>query len=569
MPLDSNRDSVDEQTKDEDGHRHRGDDGRPSDRRSESSSTTPPSFDVTASKAAFQKTVYPLLREHCVKCHSAEPEGRGQRPLHASSDLSVAHDEALSKVSLRQAGTSKLVRRIAEEGHNCWSDCAKDGAAMQAQVEAWANAVKSSLPTNDLPVVDGPISEEQVRAIVAADREKRPPEEAQYVRYASLHTLHNQGASPDDMNAARAGLSKVLNSTARYAPKLAHPVAVDEHHLVYRFDVRSYWGYRRAFRFGGAGNIQADPARGIQIWNRVAQGNINADGPDAEKPNVKGFFPDFVDATQLAYTLTRPDVYNEIMSIPILGSMLEAELGVDHSKGLESYQYMTVDDAITINQRLIWRAPINTGYFYRTVDQFSFTKFVFYDKPMPEFMGPDMSQMRTTDLTPGTPIQAQAGEVIFSLPNKLQGYAIWGAGNERNLDAFTFVVVDPRRGGPVGPFSVRFNEGANWRLLNGASCMGCHVEGLNRAQDDMRPYLAKNRDKFDHATMSRLEKLYPGTEVMSPQIENDRQPFAEAMREIREHMIVGTSDKNLYVEPVLFLFETAQKLYGYKNTQSN
>lgn len=528
-----------------------------------------PVFDREGSQSAFARTLYPLLRERCAECHSGAPEGHDQLPLHADRDARRAHDEALSKVSLREPAASKLVRRVGEEGHGCWSQCAEDGQRVLAEVEAWASAVHDSLPVSELPLFEGKVSEDRVLAWIARDRAKLDPAEATYVRYVSLHRLANEGASPDQMNAARAGISKILNSTARYAPRIEHPVPIDPYFLVYRFDVRKYWGYRRRLGLRGGAAAQPDAARGQQIWSRVSEGNVRADGADAQKPNNAGFLPEYVEAAQLAYTLTRPDVYNEIMSLPVLGSMLEAELGVDPSKGLESYQYMTVNDAITINERLIWRAPIPTGYFWRTVDQFSFTKFVFYDKPMPEFMDARQSQMKTTALLEGSPLQAQAGEVIWTLPNGLQGYAIWGAGNELNRDAFTFVVVDPRRGGSLNRYAFRLGEGTSWRLLNGASCMSCHAEGLNRAQDDMRPYLARNRDRFDAPTLARLERLYPGSDVMKAQIEKDRAIFAEAMRAIREAMIVGTPDKSLYVEPVSYLFETAQRLYGYKNTQSN
>ena len=40
--------------------------------------------------------------------------------------------------------------------------------------------------------------------------------------------------------------------------------------------------------------------------------------------------------------------------------------------------------------------------------------------------------------------QASAEEVIWSLPNGLQAYAIFGAWAQRRVDAFTQIVRDPR-----------------------------------------------------------------------------------------------------------------------------
>src|SRR5215813_12170394 len=55
--------------------------------------------------------------------------------------------------------------------------------------------------------------------------------------------LHNAGVSAQNMNHARVGLSKALNSTARWAPKIVNPVDVNGKGIVYRFDIRDYWGY--------------------------------------------------------------------------------------------------------------------------------------------------------------------------------------------------------------------------------------------------------------------------------------------------------------------------------------
>lgn len=46
-------------------------------------------------------------------------------------------------------------------------------------------------------------------------------------QYESLHVLHNYGVSAQNMNNARVGLSKALNSTARWAPRIVNPVDVN------------------------------------------------------------------------------------------------------------------------------------------------------------------------------------------------------------------------------------------------------------------------------------------------------------------------------------------------------
>jgi len=529
------------------------------------------------SKAAFQSTVHPLLMMYCSGCHSSA--GTGQLPLDSDADIDVAFAGVARKVNLRQPDGSRLIARLAVDHHHCWSKCDDDAAAMREQVLRWARAAAADVQPITMPVPDAAVDEASVSAWIAADKSKLSAEQSQYARYVSLHSLYNSKASPDDLNTARVAVSKILNSTARYAPKIVNPVAIDPYSLVYRFDVRDYWGFARSGAAnpytGATGAVGANPQRALEIWDRVRQGNVDADGDDAKSaptfPNNAGFMPDYVEATQLVYSLSRPDVYNEIMSIPFLASGLERELGVNIQKGAESYQYMTVNDAITINERLMWRGNSADGFYWRSVDQFAMTKFIFYDHPIPKFIDGSYSQIVTTPIEQedgqqlsigseydgSTGIQAQANEVIFSLPNGLQAYAVFGAGNQRRVDAFTFIVVDPRR------------SRRPLRLLNAASCMSCHIEGLNRASDDMTPYVEANPGKFDAATASQIRTLYPGTPVMRAAIEQDRSPFLAAMRQIQDVMIAGTTDKEMYMEPVGFMFELAQALHGYAPTESN
>ena len=569
----------------------------------EQGNQTAPGFNMEASLQAFTSSVYPVLREHCGRCHSTD--GTGQLPMHADVDPAIAHQFALTRVNLRQVPASRLVQRQGVEGHHCWSnDCKADSALMQQKVQQWADAVKPYLATSTLPVPDSPVTEEQVLQWIAQDKATIAASDAPFIKYASLHRLQNMTPTPtfDDMNTARAGISKILNSTARYASAIVNPVAIDPYNLVYRFDIRAYWGYRRPVSFFGAGQVTKDPTRATEIWNRVVQGNINADDLNSNNdtpidsrakdtptfPNIAGFFPDYVDATQLGYTLSRPDVYNEIMSLPPNSALLESELGVDISKGTGSWTFVTVDDAITINKRMLLRAPIRDGFFWKGVDPFAQSPFIFYDRPVPEMDGfslvkttpvfaSDGTYSQSNGLTTdkdgnlvGGP-QAQASEMIYSLPNGLQGYMVGGAVNQIRVDAFPFIVVDPRRGGPLpnGPLPFRFGAGAEQRLLIPASCMSCHVDGMNRTNDNMRPYIDANPGKFDAATVDEVKALFPGTAWVRDTIEKDREPFAKAMAQIRGGMIVGIADKSVYVEPIMYLFEHAQTIFNYKPTASN
>ena len=274
-----------------------------------------------------------------------------------------------------------------------------------------------------------------------------------------------------------------------------------------------------------------------------------------------------METAQLIYTLTRPDVYNAIMMIPMYSDQLEDELGVDKSKGMDSYDYVVSYDAITIDSRLLWRAQRKDGgWYWKTWDVFTGQlaggdrnifevyreggndiRFPWWANPVPVFVDWRVNRKDTTtwsfvaslaqpfsnstaqlpagcDPQPnfsriqgfyncrhftGTGgLQQSASEIIWDLPNGLQGYMLTGAFNQRRVDAFVNIVRDPRlipnardniatqtgfafgkNGGGIGGFN-------DPRLNVGSSCIGCHIDGLNRINNDLRDWVDEQSHKL-------------------------------------------------------------------------
>ncbi|MBX3702617.1 MAG: LamG domain-containing protein [Steroidobacteraceae bacterium] len=106
----------------------------------------PPLRDVGASKsfpansALFGSTVYPLLTQYCSRCHSSGA-ATPQSPFFAEGDVDVAYAAVRSKINLDTPADSRLVVRLREEFHNCWTDCGQSANAMQAAVQAFSDGV--------------------------------------------------------------------------------------------------------------------------------------------------------------------------------------------------------------------------------------------------------------------------------------------------------------------------------------------------------------------------------------------------------------------------------------------
>lgn len=659
-------------------------------------------FDKARSLAAFEETLYPHLRSSgCSGCHNtANTSGSGaQAPLHADVDVALAHEYALTRVNFRDPENSKFVVRMRIDRHNCpGSSCSDAADDMLDAVNAWKSRIEDMLPETPRTVAANvTISESQVTQWIAEDKGRLSSQDRDYIVYTSLHELHNDGLSADELNVVRAGLSKALNSVARWAPEIVNPVDVNGQGILYKFDMRDYWGWNKGVTrllFGGSdddlafgsnkrdyrgeqvtdavqrqrynfsSNVSRDPEFAKVIWQRVLHGNVEgAVTSGTIPPYIDGFrgrrstnaageyiaFEDFewVEAAQLIYTLTRPDVYNAIMMIPMTATEIEDELGVDRSRGMDSYDYMVTFDAITIDSRFLWRAETtNGGWYWKTWDVFTGQlaggdrsifdvyreggediRFPFWANPIPVFVDPQVDRRDNStwsfvatlaqpfgnapsgcDPQPnfsgisnfhncrhftGTGgLQQSASEMIWDLPNGLQGYMLTGGFNQRRVDAFVNIVRDPRlipdaRDNLVTNTGFSFNKergvgGFNDPRLNvGSSCIGCHVDGMNRGNNDLRDWLDENPDRLpkgpygadrwinDAATVERVRELYPPSSETRRMVEDARETFLTAMAKIKNEMVVGV-DKNLYVEPVIWTVEHVQReKYRYPQTTSN
>ena len=116
----------------------------------------PPLYDPGDSKnfpvdsGLFETTVYPLLEPHCSECHQSDA-ATPQAPYLAADDVDEAYSAAQSKIDLNQPALSRLVERLREDNHNCWSDsCSSDADAMEDAIRAMANNITATAPDGDL-----------------------------------------------------------------------------------------------------------------------------------------------------------------------------------------------------------------------------------------------------------------------------------------------------------------------------------------------------------------------------------------------------------------------------------
>lgn len=92
------------------------------------------------SLALFKEHIYPVLKKNCASCH-----GTTAAPIFAQDD-ELASFTALAKankVNFDNPVQSRLVLRLSQDLHNCWSDCSENATIIKSGIDNWKAGLES------------------------------------------------------------------------------------------------------------------------------------------------------------------------------------------------------------------------------------------------------------------------------------------------------------------------------------------------------------------------------------------------------------------------------------------
>jgi len=102
----------------------------------------------------FAETLYPILNTYCTQCHQSTAS-IPISPYIASSDIAEAYAAAINKINLDNPTQSRMVVKIQDEFHNCWTgDCVADGRTISDAIQQIANKIEITHVNPDLVVSD-------------------------------------------------------------------------------------------------------------------------------------------------------------------------------------------------------------------------------------------------------------------------------------------------------------------------------------------------------------------------------------------------------------------------------
>jgi len=377
-----------------------------------------------------------------------------------------------------------------------------------------------------------------------------------YLRYFTLTHQHNNSLHHDSIDLAltRAGLAKAINSLS-WAQQIVLPEVVPESE-----------GTILVVNIGKLGWTR-------ELWNSIAKRYPYAMGFANHDDDILKELDDklrklFNNREELIHlradwfvaTATRPPLYNQILydlSIDTLrkrpddpklpnnrkqmkASDLEAHLGVNVVANLLAKNPETIragfpSSGVSSQNRLIERHPLRgQGAYWKSYDFKSST----WEANLQQFpLGPRFDGNPFDKLA----FKHDGGEIIFHLPNGLQGYLLVD-GNDNRIDE-----------GPIAVVSDSTNTTGTPVVVNGISCMSCHRNGMRPAPADQVRF---GKGVFGEAR-ERVKALYPEKKTIDAAIERDAQIFQAAQKRTIGPFLRADEEAN--GEPI---FMAAQKYFA-------
>jgi serine/threonine-protein kinase len=451
-----------------------------------------------------------VLRTHCLECHGGKATSAGIAILDRQSLLD---EEAITP---GEPDDSLLFQLITSEDESGMPPPGRPrlGADDVNRIRDWIIAGAPDFPADaTLPSVNtpketiGPAGDEYVLGQILTHVRTLKPADRRFVRYLSIHHLHIGGATPAELDLHRAALAKVINHLS-WESAIVAPEPIDAPaNTVFAIDLRRLgWQLTPFEAFDGGLSIGPSSANLYDLALLEYPYAIVSEGLDAFDRVVEEYMASadmispipFVRADWFISVLTQPQLYADFLQLPPTLAELEKKLEVDSAanikNGVAKRAGMT-HSGVSRNNRVVERHPSRYGYYWKSFD---------------------FKSNRGLENVFGDPINfvESGGEMLFSLPNGLNGYYICDSKKARLDFAPTEIVVDKFASDRV--------------VRNGLSCIRCHDAGIKGFVDAVRPALLKLPGTAKFGKQQALD-LYPEHAAMEVLVNSDAEQFTSAL----------------------------------------
>jgi mono/diheme cytochrome c family protein len=499
----------------------------------------PPGVPKPAELAARVKT---LFRSRCFDCHGGTKTNAGIRIL--DYPLLV---EKKKKVIPGRPESSAVFRVITGTGTTIMPPPGNPrlGESDVTLVRVWIASGAPKFPEDVTPPPADPAikdaGSEYVLAKILGHVRTLPVEDRLFVRYFSTNHLLAAGASREELDLQRDAFAKAVNHLSQ-EPRIVVPTVVDPPlGTIFALDIRQLGWHKQPLsrlRNGKPGEFSPLTIYDLALLE-YPYSIIDEESPTyaqlLEEYLGPGHFirpVPYVRTDWFCSTVTQPPLYEDFLQLPFDVAELERLLGVDSANdlrvGVAKRAGMTVS-GVSRNNRMVERHDAPHGAYWKSFDTIT-------------------SKGRENLFLDPINVQATGGELIFNLPNGLQGYFLALANGRRIEAAVTAIVTD------------KFADDKTVR--NGLACMRCHDQGMKDFADNIRQAVERlpgspGFNKRDVLT------LYPSQSEMDKFVEEDRTRFLIALektlgRQQTEEPLIPVSHR--YLDEPLSLATAAGEL---------
>ena len=417
---------------------------------------------------------YAIFQQSCLICHG--PDGAYKETLLMEHNALITEN---GPVVPGNPEASRLYKRLLGEGGPLMP---QGGPPLpDPQIETVKNWISAGAPDwATVATTDGDfISPSEVLNTIETHLMSLAPFDRAFARYFTMTHLHNAGESVGILQEYRKGLSKLINSLS-WGSTVTTPQPIDPEETILYIDLRHYeWD-----RNDGWGQIESAYPYHIsfdsptQTTLKTQLGRLQTEmTTDIPSVHVDWFLA----------TASLPSLYHDLLSLPLTDRELETRLEVDvvrnitNAPGVRVWRAGTNNSGVSNHNRVIERHSSQHGAYWKSYD----------------FAGSVGTQNIFNHPLSFT---HDGGEVIFNLPNGLQGYYVTTAAGSR-LDAAPIQIVsNPAASDPT--------------VRNGLSCFGCHTEGMKTFEDEVRSVIEANTtpayDKAQALRACRANRLDMG-----------------------------------------------------------
>jgi serine/threonine-protein kinase len=472
-----------------------------------------------------------VLRTNCYGCHGPAKSGGMDYILNAK----VLKEK--KKIIAGDTRKSRIMVMIRKGSMPPETEKQKPSEADVAVLEKWIAAGAPDFPNEQRTVV----YKSTLDTLKTIERylRKKNFRDRRYFRFFTLTHLYNDPqVTETDMRLYRGALSKVINSMS-WQESVYAPVMADKEGTVLAIDLRELdWDrphlWKQMTKYYPYG-LSFDKAKDEEVQDLAV---------DLYK--LMGTKLPYVRADWFVANASRPPLYHFLLYETLMGLKhskkypmtaydLEKKLGVNVARNIRQEKIWRggfSKSGVSGHNRLVERHRSSYGAYWKSYDfKSSAGRQNLHSYPLgPVFRGNEFNEQA---------FKQDGGEIIFNLPNGLQGYLLVNGKDER---------IDK---GPIEVVEDKLKTGGTPEVVNGISCMACHKHGMiSDFTDTVRSGHALKGDFRD-----KVRRLYPKPDKMKEVLARDTRRFMKSLKEAMGPYLLVDADKERefkdFEEPVV------------------